>query len=121
MQLAAYLTHEARLNALQEPDSNGKRFPLRVSLERLALRDPKYAAMLEGPEMPEALRYLHTALYEVHGSSGATQTGQVLPVTWPVLESWNRQTESRFDPHELRALRQLDLILCYPPKEETED
>lgn len=63
--------------------------------------------------MPEALGYLHEWLLELFGRSGVSMDG-LAPLTYSTIADWARLTDRRPQPHEVKALLHLDLVMRHP-------
>lgn len=86
----------------------------RSHLEHAAARGVEAAQQaLEGPELPEPLRYLYEWVMEVHGRSGVDMSG-LSPLTYQTIAVWARLMDRRPRPHEVEALLTLDAVLLFP-------
>ena len=90
---------------------DGKGIPLRKHLERAAERGTASAvARLNGPRCPEALRYLLSWLYRMHGKSGVSMDGAV-PLTPSTVLDFARAYDTAFEPWEIDLLIEADVAL----------
>ena len=75
------------------------------------------ASALDGPPMPEELRYLREWVQELYGRSGVGAVG-VNPLTYTTIMDWAVLTDRSVQPHEVQALMALDAVMRFPdPKE----
>lgn len=97
---------DAELNA-----RDGKGIALRVHLERAAEQGRESAIKrLQGPVCPEALRYMRTLLYRLHGKSGVGMNGAV-PLTYSTVFDFMHVTDTPLDPWEVDLLMDADVVL----------
>jgi hypothetical protein len=112
----AFMAHHARLDALAKDGASN-----RSHLESAARRGVASAIQaLEGPDYPHSVHYLREWVTELHGQSGHTSVGTLVPLTFTTVDAWARMTGNRPAPHEVVALLELDRTLCYPPDEVTD-
>lgn len=65
------------------------------------------------PPFPEALLYLHTWIYALHGRSGVGMNG-FAPLSYVTIDAWSRLTGARPDAEDVDALIRLDAVLLNP-------
>lgn len=95
-------------------------FTQREHLRGLVARGKRPASALRGPSCPESMRYLVQWAHELHGRSGFGSVG-VVPLTYPVIESWARLTRRTVQPWDVDALLALDAVLCAPGDADAEE
>jgi hypothetical protein len=82
---------------------------LRGQLERT--RDSKRIAEIEQelalPPFPEEYAYLWKAYHRIRARKGGGPAG-VLPIEWPDIDAFVRNSKQRFDPMDIEIIEALD-------------
>lgn len=87
----------------------------RAHFESLAAKGHVDAiAELEPPPFPRVLLDLWELSLDLHGQSGYTQDGQVMPLTYFTIAGYVAVTGEIIRPHEAQALMRLDRARLYP-------
>jgi hypothetical protein len=90
-------------------------------LERFARRGVAEAIQaLEGPEFPDALGYLWEWFLELDACRIIGMSGPQ-PITYMDVLSWSWLTERDIEPHEARAVLELDRAMRNPEQETMEE
>lgn len=80
---------------------------LREHLESIHRQTGRKPAQLEVPPLPDSMIGPWTAFLALHGARTMHAAGPN-PITWPELESYQRQTGIVLASHEVNAVRAVD-------------
>lgn len=90
-------------------------FTFRENLEglvRMGKAKPHHLAQLEGPELPEHLKYLWDWFGEIR--MGADESMSGLRITWSALRAWSQFMGVVPEPRECSAIFRLDAVVRNP-------